>query len=137
MAYPIEGALYYFGFENQKCEEDRSCTLTASSYKTKRRADESSNEQAPDNSSAIKNRLIIMTKKKVQYSIVTLCNTYILLINSELEFDSIGLSYIIVSIIIERTNTLIISASEKFMTPHSTIKVLYYTFLVQQFDSLD
>ena len=63
MAYPREGALYYLGFENQKYEEDRNCTLTASSYATKNRADEGSNAQAPDNGWAIKNRLIIMTKK--------------------------------------------------------------------------
>ena len=63
MAYPREGALYYLGFENQKCEEDRSCTLTASSHAAKRRADKDSNAQAPDNGWAIKNRLIIMTKK--------------------------------------------------------------------------
>ena len=49
MAYPREGALYYLGFEHQKCEEDRSCTLTASSHATKRRTDEDLNVQALDN----------------------------------------------------------------------------------------
>ena len=53
MVYPREGALYYLGFDNQKCKEDRSCTLTTSSYATKRRPDERSNAQAPDNGWAI------------------------------------------------------------------------------------